>query len=163
MTDAKTRKHRVVIEVTFSKPVTEKHAVSGVQMLMDDIPDYSRTTALPNLLVNKLTAKQFTRVYAAERTNDPYRFDECYAEGNKGGSYVRLRRSDTEGMVHLEVGETCVHTVNQEISVVALAAILTAARNEGFQEVVNRYLGSPGGTGCPAIRVESDKIGRDPQ
>lgn len=74
-------------------------------------------------------------------------------EGNNGGSYVRVTEV-REGMVRLEVGETCVVTVDQEISVAALAAILTHARDRGFQAVLDEYCGRGGGT--PALRVDED-------
>jgi hypothetical protein len=57
-------------------------------------------------------------------------------------------------MVHLQVGETCIRTIDQQISVVALAAILTAAKDRGFQTVVDEYIGYSGGT--PVMSVEHD-------
>jgi hypothetical protein len=77
-------------------------------------------------------------------------------EGNNGGSYVTITELKTKGMVHLEVGETCVHTVDQNISVSALAAILTWAKDEGFQKIVDSYLSRGGGS--PAILVTEDAI-----
>lgn len=74
-------------------------------------------------------------------------------QGNRGGSYIRITPI-AEGMVHLEVGETCVVTVQQDISVAALAAILTFASDRGFQKIVDEYLS--GGGGSPAISVEHD-------
>jgi hypothetical protein len=74
-------------------------------------------------------------------------------QGNRGGSYVRITSIDN-GMVHLEVGETCVVTVDQEISVAALAAVLTSAKDNDFQNVVDEYLSRGGGS--PEIRVEHD-------
>lgn len=61
------------------------------------------------------------RVKELERAQPIY----VEVEGNKGGSYVRLMKASAEGMVHLEVGESCVVTVQQEISVAALAIVLT--------------------------------------
>ena len=74
-------------------------------------------------------------------------------EGNRGGSYVTLTELP-DGMVHLQVGETCVHTVDQKISVAALAAILTWARVRGFQEICDEYFA--GGGGSPKVNVEHD-------
>jgi len=74
-------------------------------------------------------------------------------QGNRGGSYVRISVI-SEGMVHLSVGESCVTTIDQEISVAALAAVLTQCHDEGFQAVVDRYLERGGGS--PIISVESD-------
>lgn len=85
------------------------------------------------------------------------------AQGNKGGSYVRIQQSldrkfkPVEGMVHLTVGESCVVTVQQDISVAGLAMVLSACRDEGFQNVVDRYLNSPGGAGSyEGVRVDAD-------
>lgn len=83
-------------------------------------------------------------------------------EGSRGGSFVRLQKAwddkgrIIDGMARLEVGETCVVTVQQEISIAALAIVLTAAKDRGFQKVVDEYLATPAGSGCPAIRVEAD-------
>lgn len=77
----------------------------------------------------------------------------CNFEGNRGGSFVAITGT-TEGMVLLEVGESCVNTVCQEISVAALAAILTAAKDKGFQQVVDDYLALGGGQ--PVIHVHKD-------
>lgn len=63
----------------------------------------------------------------------------CFAEGNNGGSYVTMRDDGREGFVFLEVGETCVRTVKMEISVVALAAILTWAKNHGLEKILDEY------------------------
>lgn len=82
------------------------------------------------------------------------RDDEFTTDGNNGGSYVTIRQTGTEGMVQLEVGETCVVTVDQRISVAALAAILTQAKDDGFQNVVDRYLQRGGGQ--PVISVSAD-------
>lgn len=81
--------------------------------------------------------------------------DTLEVEGNKGGSYVRLDRAGMpEGMVRLEVGETCVRTINQDISVAALAVILTVAKDIGFQKIVDEYCRS--GNGTPIVSVEHD-------
>ena len=63
-------------------------------------------------------------------------------EGNNGGSYVRIEEV-REGVVELSVGETCVTTVKQEISVVALAGILTRARDIGFRKMLQELDWSP--------------------
>lgn len=87
--------------------------------------------------------------------------DFFFADGNRGGSYVRLAKvykhdfkTVKEGIVHLEVGETCVVTVDREISVVGLAAILTYAKEVGFQKMVDDYLAIGGGS--PIISVDHD-------
>lgn len=63
----------------------------------------------------------------------------CSVDGNNGGSYVTMRDDGREGFVYLEVGETCVRTVQAEISVVALAAILTWAEEYGFEKILEEY------------------------
>lgn len=85
------------------------------------------------------------------------------ADGNRGGSFVRLSkvwnddfRAAKEGMVRLEVGETCIVTVQQDISVAGLAAILTRCKDVGFQKIVDEYLATPNAGGCPRISVEHD-------
>jgi hypothetical protein len=90
----------------------------------------------------------------SRRTKSIPILDHFEVEGNNGGSYVLLTRSETPGMVHLQVGETCIRTIDQQISVVALAAILTAAKDRGFQTVVDEYIGYSGGT--PVMSVEHD-------
>lgn len=67
-------------------------------------------------------------------------------QGNNGGSYVELsdERDLPNGMAYLEVGETCVRTVAQPISVVALAMILTWAKDYGFQKIVDNYCQNEG-------------------
>lgn len=83
-------------------------------------------------------------------------------EGNNGGSYVRItevregivRLRVGEGIVHLRVGETCVVAVDQEISVAALAAVLTWARDRGFQATLDEYAAHGGGS--PYLRVDVD-------
>ncbi len=57
-------------------------------------------------------------------------------EGNNGGSYVRIEREDNSGDVFLEVGESCVRTVSQKISVVALAGFVTRAKDIGFRKML---------------------------
>lgn len=73
--------------------------------------------------------------------------NRCIVEGNNGGSFIELSDArDTdykprEGMVHLKVGETCIHTIDQDISVCALAAILTWCKDQGFQNILEKYFG----------------------
>jgi len=62
-----------------------------------------------------------------------------HVEGNNGGSYIQIEETETEGMVRLEVGETCVVTIDREISVCALAAILTWCKDYGFEEILRDY------------------------
>lgn len=81
--------------------------------------------------------------------------DRFMVEGNRGGSYILLSTENMpEGMVHLEVGETCIHTVDMDISVAALAIVLTVAKDTGFQKIVDEYCRLP--QGVPEIRVEHD-------
>ncbi len=86
--------------------------------------------------------------------------------GNRGGSYVRLAKvyrhdfkTVKEGIVHLEVGETCVVTVDREISVAGLAAVLTYAKEIGFQKMVDDYCAIGGG--IPVISVDHDLPPKD--
>lgn len=69
----------------------------------------------------------------------PRLLQDISVEGNNGGSYVRIEELEADGMVRLEVGETCVVTIDQEISVCALAAVLTWAKDLGFEEVLREY------------------------
>lgn len=65
----KKRKHRLVIEVTVTRPITELHAASGLRNVLDDLDLQRRPmwiTAPPNY-VEKLEVKTFSRVYYAER------------------------------------------------------------------------------------------------
>ena len=59
-------------------------------------------------------------------------------EGNNGGSYVEITNLG-KGMCHLEVGETCVTTMDMPMSVSALAIILTSAKDYGFQRILDEY------------------------
>lgn len=63
----------------------------------------------------------------------PNRFS---AEGNNGGSFVTLDETGKDGVVRLRVGNHCVQTVDQEISVVALAQVLTWAKDRGFRNIM---------------------------
>lgn len=87
------------------------------------------------------------------RFNPPLPTQSLHVEGNRGGSYITLTETSI-GMVRLEVGETCVITVNQEISVAGLAAVLTYCKDRGFQQIIDEYLARGGGQ--PAISVEHD-------
>lgn len=60
-------------------------------------------------------------------------------EGNKGGSYIILRKSEREGWCFLEVGETCVRTMSEEVPVAWLAVVLTIAKDKGFESIVRDY------------------------
>ena len=87
------------------------------------------------------------------RPTQPNAPSSLEVQGNRGGSYIRLTEI-REGMVHIEVGETCVRTIDQEISVAALAAILTWASDQGFQSILDQYWRQPSGT--PAIHLDRD-------
>ena len=65
--------------------------------------------------------------------------NRCHVEGNNGGSFVSIDETDREGIIRLQVGETCVMAVDQEISVVGLAAILAWANKEGFEKIAQEY------------------------
>lgn len=84
--------------------------------------------------------------------------DSIEVEGNNGGSYVRLGRAEQEGFCTLEVGETCIGTVSCTMSVVALAAILTQCKDEGFQTVLDRYAASAASGGSPSFTPDADPI-----
>lgn len=59
-------------------------------------------------------------------------------EGNNGGSIIAIRESEDPGMVHLTVGSECVwHFQDEKISVVALALALSAAKDHGFQRLLD--------------------------
>ena len=74
-------------------------------------------------------------------------------EGGNGGSYVRVS-PEANGMLYLEVGESCVVTVKQKMSVRALAAILTHAHDIGFEKFIEDYLRKGGGQA--AIPIDRD-------
>ncbi len=59
-----------------------------------------------------------------------------YVEGNNGGSFVALRETDRAGIVRLEVGETCVVTIDEEVSVVGLSAVLTIVKKIGWDKFI---------------------------
>lgn len=61
---------------------------------------------------------------------------KAFIEGNKGGDYVQITETDREGVVHLEVGQCCVVTIDEEVSVMTLASILTIAKDKGFEAVL---------------------------
>lgn len=85
--------------------------------------------------------------------------DTLTVEGNNGGSFVTLDKGGMPpGMVRLKVGETCVYTVDQEISVVALAAILTWCKDRGFQKIVDEYYAQNGGPVADGVHVERDIV-----
>jgi hypothetical protein len=86
---------------------------------------------------------------------NPYKrpLQSIEVQGNRGGSYVRVDEQ-RDGMIFLEVGETCIRTISQEISVCALAVILTAAHDEGFQNILDRYFASAEGRGSPIVMLE---------
>ncbi len=57
-------------------------------------------------------------------------------EGANGGSFVEIEETETEGQCHIRVGHSCVVTVNCELPVTWLAAILTHAKNIGFENAM---------------------------
>jgi hypothetical protein len=61
----KRRKHRLVIEATFSSPITERDAVHGLQLVLDDRLDIQKAPVWARAnspYLDKLTVKAFTRV-----------------------------------------------------------------------------------------------------
>lgn len=60
-------------------------------------------------------------------------------EGNNGGSFIEIDATEKEGIIRLRVGETCVMAVDQEISVVGLAAVLAWAKREGFEKIAQEW------------------------
>ena len=76
----------------------------------------------------------------------PNRFS---ADGNNGGSFVTLDETGRDGVVRLRVGNHCVITVDQEISVVALAQVLTFAKDRGFKEILTEAFPEWGYEGIP--------------
>lgn len=85
-------------------------------------------------------------VQAIDQLNDEglTRFE---VQGNNGGSYVEIASLEN-GMCQLTVGETCVQTIDMPISVSALSAILTWAKDQGFQRILDHYSGGM----CPQLR-----------
>jgi len=63
----KQRKHRVVVDVTLNKPVTQKAATMAVALLLGEIDlDAKPIYTTGNLYVDRLRAKQYSRVFAAD-------------------------------------------------------------------------------------------------
>lgn len=60
-------------------------------------------------------------------------------EGARGGSYVHLEQSEREGYCRVEVGHSCVVTVDCELPVTWLAAILTNAKDVGFRSAMGDF------------------------
>jgi hypothetical protein len=87
---------------------------------------------------------------------------EFNGESIRGGSLIRVRHALDDkfnpipGMAHLEVGETCIYTVNQDISIQGLACLLTYCRDIGFEKVLSDYLVSPGAMGSADSRIDKD-------
>ncbi|MFT4056884.1 MAG: hypothetical protein QM681_20430 [Novosphingobium sp.] len=65
-------------------------------------------------------------------------------EGNNGGSFVTISETDRDDVVRLRVGNHCVITIDQEIGVVALAQILTSAKDQGFEAILKAGFGQWG-------------------
>ena len=57
-------------------------------------------------------------------------------QGANGGSYVMISGNDTEDKCRVEVGHSCVVTCDVEIPVTWLAAILTHAKDIGFENAM---------------------------
>ena len=55
-------------------------------------------------------------------------------EGANGGSFVFLEESQRKGFCRVRVGHSCVITVDQDVPVTWLAAILTRAKDAGLKE-----------------------------
>lgn len=62
--------------------------------------------------------------------------DHIEVEGARGGSFVRIDKTDREGIVDIEVGHSCVITVRHELPVTWLAALLTHAKDIGFENAM---------------------------
>lgn len=76
----------------------------------------------------------------------PNRFS---GEGNNGGSFVSIDETGRDGVVRLRVGNHCVITIDQEIGVVALAQILTSAKDQGFEKLLKLGFGEWGYSDTP--------------
>ena len=65
------RKHRIVVEITFDRPVTERHAAALVDVVVNRVDASNAirrfyvTSTVPRVV--KTVAKQFSRVLAAEK------------------------------------------------------------------------------------------------
>jgi hypothetical protein len=69
----KQRKHRVVVEITTSRPVSDRDAVSALTMLLDLMDKEARPIWQHRspVYVDKLDVKSFPRVLAAVKRADP--------------------------------------------------------------------------------------------
>lgn len=75
-------------------------------------------------------------------------------QSNKGGSYVRFVDKGAGNLI-VDVGESCVVTWNdQPLTVRALAAILTHAKDLGLEKFINEY--QRGAGGVAPIPIEKD-------
>ena len=70
---------------------------------------------------------------SAKRSRQELRAVEV--DGNSGGSLVLLGQSDVPGMCRIEVGCDCVITLSRDVSVVALADLITKA-NDTWPEIL---------------------------
>ena len=64
----KHRKHRVIVEITTSKPMTEIRATKGLQFLLNRIDiEKAPIWITQSIYAEKLTTKQFSRVFTAAK------------------------------------------------------------------------------------------------
>lgn len=62
--------------------------------------------------------------------------DYVEVEGARGGSFVALSKHENPGWCYLEVGHSCVGTVQAGLPVTWLAAVLTRAKDRGWLEAM---------------------------
>lgn len=86
------------------------------------------------------------------KRNQPPEFIEV--QGNNGGSFVAIARTERDGVVHLNVGHDCVIRIDQEITAAALAAILAHAKDIGFQKMLEGEYAYQNGEVPEWVRVE---------
>lgn len=76
---------------------------------------------------------------AARRRRLPHNRLSVEIQGDDGASFVRLGTTDLSGVVHLRVADAGIVTIDEEIPVATLAAVLSHARRIGWDDMLALY------------------------
>jgi hypothetical protein len=72
--------------------------------------------------------------------------DRFYIEGNNGGDYLLLEKTDENDIVFLDIGHCCVHTLRIKVPVAVLTLMFTEIfSEEDLQEFVRNNWPTPYG------------------